>query len=95
MDVSYSTGATANWRYLFLYELEDGQPKLMGWLRSGSRAYGGLIRTAFQDGLLVLDFEDASKREGDCCSDAYIRVSYRWHNDRFTEVSPRQSGTLK
>jgi len=93
--ISYSTGGTATWGYLYVYRLAHGEPMLMGSLVTGSRAYGGLVKAAFQNGLLVLDFEDPSKREGDCCSDGYIRVSYRWQNGRFVEVPPRQYGPLK
>ncbi|MGH9729735.1 MAG: hypothetical protein ACRD4V_14255 [Candidatus Acidiferrales bacterium] len=95
LDVLYSTGGTANWHYLYVYRLANGKPKLMGWLRSGSRADRGLVNTVIRGGLLVLDFEDPAKREGDCCSDGYIRVSYRWQNGRFVEVPPRQYGPLK
>ena len=92
--VSYATGGTATWGYLYVYRLVSGKPTLMGYLVTGSRADGGFVRAAFQNGLLVLDFEDPSKREGDCCSDGYIRVSYRWQNGRFVEVPPRQYGPL-
>lgn len=95
VDLLYDSGGTANWHYLYIYRLKDGEPELMAWLESGSRAYGGLVKVDVRDHLLVLDFDDPSKREGDCCSDGYIRVSYRWQNGRFVEVPPRQYGSLK
>ena len=95
VDLLYDSGGTANWHYLYVYHLNDGKPELMAWLESGSRADGGLVKTNIRDHLLVLDFEDSSKQEGDCCSDGYIRVSYRWQNGRFVETLPRQYGPLK
>ncbi|MHB8486586.1 MAG: hypothetical protein ACYDCM_12800 [Candidatus Acidiferrales bacterium] len=94
VDLLYDSGGTANWHYLYVYHLKDGKPELMAWLESGSRADGGLVKVDVRDHLLVLDFADPSKREGDCCSDGYIRVSYRWQNGRFVEVPPRQYGPL-
>jgi len=94
VDVIYASGGTANWHYLYIYRLKDGEPERMGWLRSGSRADGGLLKVDFQNGLLVLDFQDPSKRDGDCCSDGYIRVTYRWQDGHFVEVLPRRYGLL-
>lgn len=67
--VNYSPGGTMNWDYLYVYELARGRLKLLARLRSGSRSSGGLLRTSFNQGALVLDFADADKRSGDCCSD--------------------------
>jgi hypothetical protein len=86
IDLLYSTGGTANWHYLYVYTLTDGAPKLMARLRSGSRADGGLIRVAIENGLLVLDFADTKKRTADCCSEGEVRVRYRWSGGRFVEA---------
>jgi hypothetical protein len=45
--LNYSTGGTQNWDYLYFYRME-----------TGSRGYGGLVRTFVQDQLLVVDFAD-------------------------------------
>jgi hypothetical protein len=92
--VNYSPGGTMNWDYLYVYELTGNRLKLLGRLRSGSRAWGGLLRASFDQGALVLDFADADKRSGDCCSDGYIRVRYRWHDGHFREEGPRGKGDL-
>lgn len=94
VSISYSTGGTAGWGYLYVYRLANGKPTLMGYLITGSRADGGLVKVAFQDGELVLDFEDPAKRVGDCCSTGYIRVHYRWQNNHFIEAGPREHGDL-
>lgn len=93
--LNYSTGGTANWDYLYVYKLEHGAPKLYGWLQSGSRAHGGLIRVTIENKLLILDFNDASRSKGDCCSEGFIRVKYRWHRGAFVDVGPKERGDLK
>ena len=94
VNLNYSPGGTANRDYLYVYEMKNGPPKLLGRLQSGSRAYGGLVKVAIQNRALVLDFEDAERRIGDCCSERYIRVTYRLKNGRFVESGPRSQGDL-
>src|ERR1700730_10754544 len=77
VHLNYSTGGTQNWDFLYIYKLSHGRSTLLGVLESGSRCYGGLVRTSITGGLLVLDFADAERRVGDCCSEGYIRVRYR------------------
>lgn len=93
--LNYSTGGTANWDYLYIYKLEHGRLTLLDRLESGSRAYGGLIRGFVQNKVLTLDFADPEKRTGDCCSNGYIRVHYRWATDRFLEEGPTERGDLE
>lgn len=92
IELNYSTGGTANWDYLYVYEFTHGSPNLLGRLRSGSRAYGGLVHVAIRNGALLLDFADADKRVGDCCSTGYIRVTYKLTGGRFVESAPRTRG---
>jgi hypothetical protein len=94
VHLNYSTGGTSNWDFLYIYKLGRGRPKLLGILESGSRGYGGLVRTSIAEGLLVLDFADAEWRVGDCCSEGYIRVRYRWQGQGFVEGGPRERGDL-
>ncbi|HEX4544621.1 MAG TPA: hypothetical protein VH114_15750 [Candidatus Acidoferrum sp.] len=93
--LNYRTGGTANWDYLYVYKLEHGQLKLLDRLESGSRGYGGLIRATIRDKILTLDFADPERRTGDCCSDGYIRVHYRWATNGFVEEGSREHGDLK
>lgn len=95
VDLHYGTGGTATWDYLYIYTLDHGSPKLLAMLESGSRAYGGLTRLSIEGGELVLDFMDRDKRRGDCCSEGYIRVHYRWKQGHFIEQGERTYGPLK
>ena len=90
----YRTGGTANWSYLYVYTLDSQQPKLIAVLESGSRADGGLLRVKIQKHLLILDFLDSELREGDCCSEGFVRVRYHWQRDKFIEPGVRQKGKL-
>jgi hypothetical protein len=92
--LNYRTGGTANWDYLYLYRLDHGRVRLLGRLRSGSRADGGLLRVTVKKNLLVLDFADAERRMGDCCSEGYIRVNFAWRHGHFEETGPRERGDL-
>jgi hypothetical protein len=95
VHLNYSTGGTANWDYLYVYKLDHGRPRLMERLESGSRAYGGLVHVAIEQGLLILDFADPDRSVGDCCSKGYIRVRYRWQVGHVIETGERERGDLK
>ena len=92
--LNYSTGGTANWDYLYVYKLQRGQIKLLARMRTGSRADGGLVRAFVRENLLVVDFADSDKRVGDCCSEGYVRVSYRWRYGAFVEEGEREHGKI-
>ncbi len=95
VDLLYSTGGTAHWHYLYVYELADGSAKLLGTLRSGSRADGGLVKVEIQKNQLVLDFADTTRRRQDCCSEGWVRVRYVWREGRFVETGGRSYGDFK
>lgn len=92
--LNYSTGGTANWDYLYVYKLRWGQAKLLARMRTGSRADGGLVRAFVRKNLLIVDFADSEKRLGDCCSEGYVRVSYRWRDGVFVEEGQREHGKI-
>jgi hypothetical protein len=92
--LNYGTGGTANWDYLYVYKLERGQPKLVARMQTGSRGYGGLVRAFVRNNLLIVDFADPERRVGDCCSEGYIRVRYRWKDGLFFEEGTQERGNL-
>lgn len=94
VHLNYTQGGTSNWDYLYAYKLVHSQLKVTSILKGGSRAYGGLIRATIHNGLLVLDFNDPDRSVGDCCSEGYIRVRYRWASGKFVEDGPRERGNL-
>jgi hypothetical protein len=92
--LNYSTGGTFNWDYLYVYKLDRGHAKLIARMQTGSRGYGGLIRAFVRNQLLVVDFADPERHVGDCCSEGYIRVRYRWQDGLFIEEGSRERGNL-
>ena len=94
VSLTYHTGGTQNWSYVYVYKMVRGRSQLLGILKSGSRADGGLYRAAIEHGLLVLDFGDTQRRIADCCSEGYIRVRYRWKDGAFVEDGPRERGDI-
>jgi hypothetical protein len=92
--LNYSTGGTANWDYLYVYKPERDEIKLLARMRTGSRADGGLVRALVRENLLIVDFADSDKRVADCCSEGYVRVSYRWQNGGFVEEGQRLHGKI-
>jgi hypothetical protein len=93
--LNYTSGGTQNWDFVYVYKLNHGKPKLLGRLETGSRADSGLIHASVKDGLLTLDLADPERRVGDCCSEGFIRVHYRWRDGQFVEEGPRQRGDLE
>lgn len=92
--LNYSTGGTQNWDYLYIYKLKGGKRQLLARMETGSRGYGGLVRAFVRDQLLIVDFADPEKRMGDCCSEGYIRVRYRWQDGLFIEEGQREHGKI-
>ncbi len=84
--LTYHTGGTAHWQYVYLLTLESGKPRLMAWLRTGSRADQGLRDLSIIAGNLVLVVNDPEKRQGDCCSAGTITTRYRWSGTSFATV---------
>ncbi len=92
--LNYSTGGTANWDYLYVYKLQGGQAKLIARMRTGSRADGGLVRAFVRENFLIVDFADSERRVGDCCSEGYVRVTYRWREGAFVEEGQQEHGKI-
>jgi hypothetical protein len=94
VTLRYGTGGSANWSYLYVYELSESEPRLMGVLRSGSRGDGSLIKATIRDHRLVLDFADAARKTADCCSDGFVRARFKWNGKRFSQIGPSDRGDI-
>jgi uncharacterized protein YecT (DUF1311 family) len=84
--LTYHSGGTANWQYVYLLALDSGKPRLLAWLRTGSRADQGLREVSITDGDLVLVINNPDKRQGDCCSAESITTRYRWVGGSFSAI---------
>jgi len=84
--LTYHSGGTAHWEYVYVLALESGKPRLVAWLRTGSRADQGLRELSISGGDLVLVVNDPKKRQGDCCSAGTITRRYRWAGSSFSAI---------
>jgi uncharacterized protein YecT (DUF1311 family) len=84
--LTYLSGGTAQWQYVYLFTLNSGKPQLLAWLRTGSRAHEGLREVSITDGDFILVVNDPDKRQGDCCSAGSIASRYRWTNGSFSSI---------
>jgi len=84
--LTYHSGGTAHWQYVYLFTLRPGKPQLLAWLRTGSRAYEGLREVSITDGDFILVVNDPDKQQGDCCSAGSIASRYRWVNGSFSAI---------
>jgi hypothetical protein len=91
----YASGGTQNTNYVYVYSFDERKPKLLAYFRCGDRAHFGLRNVYGQNGHLVVELFDPKKRSGDCCSSAFIRTRYKWHNGRFQGFGARQSVALQ
>jgi hypothetical protein len=84
--VTYYTGGAAHWQYVYVIALSSGEPQVVAWLETGSRADKGLRRAAVDRGDLLLVVNDPRKRTGDCCSTGTIRYRYKWNGGSFRQA---------
>ncbi len=57
--LTYHSGGTANWQYVYVLALdESSKPRLLSWLRTGSRAAQGLREVSITGGDLILVVND-------------------------------------
>lgn len=86
--MTYHTGGTATWQYVYVISLQSGRPEVIAWIETGSRGRKGLQDLSIDHGELVLVVNDSANREGDCCSSGGITARYRWRDGSFQEVGP-------
>ena len=84
--MTYHTGGSATWQYLYIIAIQSGKPQVMAWLVTGSRADMGLRRVIVDRGDLALTVNDPEKRDGDCCSSGTITFRYKWRAGSFRQV---------
>jgi uncharacterized protein YecT (DUF1311 family) len=84
--LTYHSGGTENWQYVYVFAFESNKPRLVTWLRTGSRADQGLRDVSITNGDLVLAVNDPDKQQGDCCSAGSIITRYRWVGSSFSAI---------
>jgi len=81
-----NTGGTGQFTEGFIYTMQAGKPTLLARVQGGDRADGGLRSLTVEDGLLVIDANDASETSGACCPEFAIKTKTRLSGDKLVEV---------
>lgn len=92
--IHQNTGGTQQSNYIYVYTSQNGEAELLAYCYTGDRAYSGLYGVYAKDGLLVVELNDPSKSEGDCCSIGFIRTRCAWRNGKFVPVGRREYGPI-
>jgi hypothetical protein len=93
--IHFDTGGTQQSDYIYVYEFQNGRAKLIAYCYTGDRAYSGLYGVYGKGGLLVVELNDPSKMQGDCCSARFIRTKYAWRGGKFVPVGRREYGPIR
>ena len=72
-----NTGGTGNFSEGFIFAPKAGRPALVARIPGGDRAYGGLRTTRIENGLLVVDSNDAGPEGGACCPQIIVTTKYK------------------
>jgi hypothetical protein len=72
-----NTGGTGNFSEGFVYTLKAGKPVLLTRVQGGDRAYEGLRSALVENGLLVVDRNDAGENGGACCPEFAVTTKYK------------------
>lgn len=98
--LSESTKGTAVPRYVYIYTLEKGKPKLIWTLDPGDRGDGGLRQVYAEGGDLVVELygrdtvigQNLMDRDeaGACCPKSFTRTFYQWKGNHFQQKGDPQ-----
>jgi hypothetical protein len=74
-----NTGGTGNFSEGFVYTMKSGKPALLTRIEGGDRAEGGLRSAVVENGLLVVERNDAGETGGACCPEFTVTTKYKWN----------------
>ena len=87
-------GGTGNFSEAYIYKLVNGKPVRKMTLVGGDRAFGGLRETRVENGLLVVESNDAGKLGGACCAEFAVTNTYRFDGKTLKEIGKSTSREL-
>ena len=97
ISISPITGGNCSCNMIYIYSLQNGNPKLLWSFDTNDRADGGFKRAYAEDGNLIIEtfgdnkFEDGkwdfnlpeNGAKGLCCPTAYTKIHFRWNGRKF------------
>src|ERR1039457_918917 len=92
--MTYHTGGSASWQYVYVVALRSGTPTIVAWLETGSRGEGGLRKIAIDGGVLSVEVNDPAEARAACCSSGFIRTSYGWRDGSFRQIGDPVRGEI-
>lgn len=72
-----NTGGTGYFTEGFIYSMRSGKPTLLARIPGGDRAFGGLREGSVENGILVIERNDAGEDGGACCPQFILTERYR------------------
>jgi len=93
--IHLNTGGTQQSDYIYVYAFHNGEAALLAYCYTGDRAYSGLYGAYGRGGQLVVELNDPSKSQGDCCSTRFIRTKYAWRDGKFVPLGRREYGPIR
>lgn len=79
------TGGSAMPNAIYIYTLQDSNPKLIWSSSTDDRANGGLQRAYAMNGDLIVEKYSPIGAKGDCCPTHFTRAHYKWDGNRFKQ----------
>lgn len=80
-----NTGGTGNFTEGFIYEIKNGKPALLTRIPGGDRAHGGLRDAKVENGLIIVESNDAGELGGACCPEFIITTKYKVRGDKLEQ----------
>jgi hypothetical protein len=89
-----NTGGTGNFYEGFVYGMKAGKPVLLAHIPGGDRAFGGLREARVENGLLVVESNDAGENGAACCPEFVVTTKYRITSGKLVRSGPPVSRPL-
>ena len=81
-----NTGGTGQFSEGFVYGLKDGKAELLARIEGGDRAYGGLRKARDENGLLIVERNDAGENGASCCPEFVITTKYKLEGKNLKQI---------
>lgn len=89
-----NTGGSGVFSEAFIYTMRGGKPFLLTRLEGGDRAFGGLRSVQVENGLLVVEINDAGEDGAACCPEFVVTSKYRLSGGKLTAVGKSERREL-
>lgn len=89
-----NTGGTGRFSEGYVYTIKAGKPSLLARIPGGDRAFGGLRKAKVENGLLVVDQNDADRNQANCCSEYAETIKYRLNGSKLNIIGKPVSREL-